>query len=276
MCSGYRLLSIAAVSVLASGVAWAAELRVCADPNNLPFSNRQQQGFDNQIASLAAKELGRTVSYVWAPERGESFVRKTLLARRCDVLMGIPSNYREAAPTEPYYRSTYVFVSKQARHLKIRSLNDPALRRLRIGVHVISDDASNLPPAQALANRGMYRNVAAYSMYGDASKPNPPAALIRAVARGDIDLAIAWGPLAGYFATRSATALDLAPVAPAVDRPFLPFTYSISMGVRPEDKQLLSALNGVIQRRSREIHEILRHYGVPMLDDPKASAVEHP
>src|SRR5689334_4033152 len=141
MCSGYRLLSIAAVSVLASGVAWAAELRVCADPNNLPFSNRQQQGFDNQIASLAAKELGRTVSYVWAPERGESFVRKTLLARRCDVLMGIPSNYREAAPTEPYYRSTYVFVSKQARHLKIRSLNDPALRRLRIGVHVISDDA---------------------------------------------------------------------------------------------------------------------------------------
>ena len=275
MCSGYSLLLMAALAGVVSDLAYAADLRVCADPNNLPFSNRQQQGFENEIARLAAKDLGRTVSYVWAPDRGESFVRKTLLARRCDVLMGIPSNYRQAAPTTPYYRSTYVFVSRLTRHLKIHSLNDPALRRLRIGVHVISDDASNLPPAQALANRGMYRNVAAYSMYGDSSKPNPPAALIHAVAHGDIDLAIAWGPLAGYFAERSATALELTPVAPAVDRPFLPFTYSISMGVRPGDRQLLSALNAVIQRRSREIHAILGRYGVPMLDDTNSSATEH-
>lgn len=248
--------------------AFAAELRVCADPNNLPFSNLRQEGFDNQIAGLAARDLGRTAIFVWAPERGDSFVRRTLLAGKCDVLMGIPSTYRAAVPTAPYYRSTYVFVSRRDRAVKIHSLNDPALRRLRVGVHVVSDDASNLPPAQALANRGIFRNVASYSMYGDASQPNPPAALIDAVSHGDVDLAIAWGPLAGYFARRAPAALEIVPVSPQVDRPFLPFTFSISMGVRPGDTQLLRQLNGVVTRRGAEIRAILQRYGVPMLEQP--------
>jgi mxaJ protein len=263
-CSNPLLAAI--VCFLASGAA-GTELRVCADPNNLPFSNQKQQGFDNEIASLAARELGRTVSYTWAPERGDSFVRKTILSGKCDVLMGIPSTYREVTPTKPYYRSTYVFVSRRTRHLNVRSLNDPALRKLRVGVHVISDDASNLPPAQALANRGIFRNIAAYSMYGDMSKPNPPAALIRAVERGDIDLAIAWGPLAGYFARHASSPLEIAAVTPQVDRPYLPFIYSISMGVRPGDKQLLRALNGFLDRNGDRIRAILQRYGVPMLDD---------
>jgi mono/diheme cytochrome c family protein len=147
-------------------------------------------------------------------------------------------------------------------------LNDPALRRVRVGVHVVSDDASNLPPAQALANRGIFRNVASYSMYGDASQPNPPAALIDAVSHGDVDLAIAWGPLAGYFARRAPAALEIVQVSPQVDRPFLPFTFSISMGVRPGDTQLLRQLNGVVTRRGAEIRAILQRYGVPMLEQP--------
>jgi mxaJ protein len=261
-----RLQFAGLVSVLA-GVAGAADLRVCADPNNLPFSNQKQQGFDNVIAAMVARDLGRTISYRWAPERGDPFVRKTILSGKCDLLMGIPSAYREVAHTQPYYRSTYVFVSQRARHLNIHSLNDPALRKLRIGVHVISDDASNLPPAQALANRGIFRNIASYSMYGDTSKPNPPAALIQAVDSGTIDLAIAWGPLAGYFARHVKSPLDIAAVTPQVDRPYLPFIYSISMGVRPGDQELLRALNGFIDRNEDRIRAILLRYGVPMLDD---------
>ena len=266
MCSASRLLLFAAGAVLSLATLQAADLRVCADPNNLPFSNRQQQGFDNQIAKLIAAELGKGVTYVWAPERGESFVRKTLLAKRCDVLMGIPSAYPEALASEPYYRSTYVFLWRRDRNLQVRSLNDPALHRLRIGVHVVSDDASNLPPAQALANRGMFRNMVSYSIYGDLSKPNPPAALIDAVARGNVDLAIVWGPLAGFFAQREAAPMAMVPVSPQVDRPFLPFTFSISIGVRPTDKDLLKSINSALEHRRSEIRKILLSYGVPLLD----------
>jgi len=265
MCSASRLL-LAAGAVLSLATLQAADLRVCADPNNLPFSNRQQQGFDNQIAKLIAADLGKGVTYVWAPERGESFVRKTLLAKRCDVLMGIPSAYPEALASEPYYRSTYVFLWRRDRNLQVRSLNDPALHRLRIGVHVVSDDASNLPPAQALANRGMFRNMVSYSIYGDLSKPNPPAALIDAVARGNVDLAIVWGPLAGFFAQREAARMAMVPVSPQVDRPFLPFTFSISIGVRPTDKDLLKSINSALEHRRSEIRKILLSYGVPLLD----------
>src|ERR1051326_6492039 len=114
MCSACKAVLVSLLAL----PAFAAPLRVCADPNNLPFSNTREEGFDNKIARLAANELGRAVSFVWAPERGDSFVRKTLLAGKCDVLMGVPSTYREAAPTAPYYRSTYVFVSRRDRTVK--------------------------------------------------------------------------------------------------------------------------------------------------------------
>lgn len=265
MCSVYRLW-LALALALPAGL-FGSALRVCADPNNLPFSNNREQGFDNKIAQLAARDLGKTAAFVWVPERGDSFVQKNLLAHKCDLVMGMPSGFAEAATTEPYYRSTYVFVWRRDRNLNIQSLNDPALRRLRIGVHVVSDEASNLPPAQALANRGMFRNMVAYSIYGDTSTPNPPAALMRAVETGKVDLAIAWGPLAGYFSKRSSAPMEIVPVAPMVDRPFLPFTFSVSMGVRPQDKQLLASLNRIIARRGHEIESILRQYGVPLLGD---------
>lgn len=265
MCSGSNVARLA-VMALAAGCLTAGELRVCADPNNLPFSNQRQEGFDNKIAALVAHDLGKTVSFVWARERGQSFVRKNLLAKKCDLLMGIPSSFGEAAPSGPYYRSTYVFVSRRDKHVNVRSLNDPRLRTMRIGVHVVSDDGANLPPAQALANRGMFHNIVAYSIYGDMSRPNPPAALIDAVDRGDVDLGIAWGPLAGYFARHAPRPLDLEPVSPQVDRPYLPFTFSISMGVRPGDTELLAQLNRIIARRKREIDALLQSYGVPNLD----------
>lgn len=257
-------------SVFSAGLAFviacsAADLRVCADPNNLPFSNQQGQGFENEIARLVARDMGQTPAYTWWPDRG-NFLKMTILARRCDVVMGMPARSGVLATTAPYYRSTYVFIARRARNLHISSLNDPALRRLKIAVHVVSDDSSNLPPAQALANRGMFANVVTFSLYGDYSKPNPPAALIEAVANQKVDLGIAWGPLAGYFARRSRVPLELTPVSPIVDRPFLPFTYEIAMGVRKDDAALLKRLNSILASERGAIRRILERYGVPLLD----------
>src|SRR5256885_9695080 len=178
-------------------------LVVCADPNNLPFSNDKLEGFENKLADLVGRDLNLPVRYMWLPQR-RGFVRNTLKAHRCDVIMGVPSSFELARPTEPYYRSTYVFVYRKDRHLKLQSFDDPRLHHLRIGVHVIGDDYANVPPAAALAQRHIIRNVVGYSIYGDYSRPNPPADLIAALVKGDVDVAIAWGPLAGFFAPQVA------------------------------------------------------------------------
>jgi mxaJ protein len=163
----------------------------------------------------------------------------------------------------PYYRSTYVFVTRRDRHLKIASFDDPALKRLRIGVQMIGDDFTNTPPAHALSARNIIQNVRGYSVYGDYRQPNPPARIIDAVAQGDIDVAIAWGPLAGYFARNESAALDITPVSPQIDLPFLPFVFDISMGVRRGDSALRDELNAIIAKHRGEIDRILDQYGVP-------------
>jgi len=239
-------------------------LAVCADPNNMPFSNDKLEGFENKLAQLVAADMGLTVHYTWLPQR-RGFVRNTLRAHRCDVIMGVPSGFELARPTDPYYRSTYVFVTRKSRHLNLHSFDDPRLRRLKIGVHVIGDDYANVPPAAALAQRHIIRNVVGYSIYGDYSQPDPPARLIDAVARGDVDVAVVWGPLAGYFARRAAVPLDVQPVSPQVDVPFLPFVFDISMAVRRGDDSLRVRLETVLERRQHEIRQLLEQYGVPLL-----------
>jgi mxaJ protein len=245
-------------------------LGVCADPNNLPFSNNRGEGFENKLAQLVAHDLGRTVRYTWFPQR-RGFVRNTLRAGRCDVIMGVPSSFELARPTDPYYRSTYVFVYRRDRHLRIRSFDDPALKHLRIGVHVIGDDYANVPPAAALAQRHIVANVVGYSIYGDYSQPNPPARLIDAVARGDVDVAIAWGPLAGYFARQESVPLEIIPVSPQIDLPFLPFVFDISMAVRRGDDSLRIRLDAFLERHQVEIQRLLEEYGVPLLPLKAAS-----
>lgn len=247
-----------------------AVLRVCADPNNLPFSNEREEGFENELAELVAAELGREVRYVWWPQR-RGFIRNTLRAGRCDVVMSVPSSFELALPTRPYYRSTYVFVWRRDRELGIESFDDPRLRELSIGLHTIGDDYSNVPPAQALAERGMIDNVVGYSIYGDYSQPNPPADLIEAVARGEVDLGVAWGPLAGYFAERSEEPLEVVPVQPQIDPPFLPFVFDIAMGVRRGDAALQRKLDAVIERRGEDIRRLLARYGVPLLETGERS-----
>jgi mxaJ protein len=238
------------------------ELRVCADPNNLPYSNRRLEGFENRLAEMVARDLHATVRYTWWPQH-RGFIRNTLKAGICDVLMGLPSSVELAWTTQPYYRSTYVFVSRRDRGITARSFDDPALRRLRIGVQMIGDDGTNSPPAHALANRGVTRNVAGYSVYADYSQPNPPARIVEAVARGDVDVAVVWGPLAGYFAPRQGVPLALVPVSPQIDRPFLPFVFDVSMATRRGDDKRHAELESFLEQRQPEIDALLNRYGVP-------------
>lgn len=195
MCSVCNAALALLCSLAMLGVARAADLRVCADPNNLPYSNSDEQGFENKLAEVVARDLGRTLQYSWSPQRGD-FLRKTLDTGACDVVMGIPSGIEEAHTTRPYYRSSYAFVWRRDRHLSIHSFDDASLKNMRIGIHVLQHEDATAPPAQALIDRGLMHNIAWYKLFPDFSRSNPPAALIEAVERGDIDMAIAWGPLA--------------------------------------------------------------------------------
>jgi mxaJ protein len=263
-----RRLTLLAILPLACHSESGPRLRVCADPNNLPFSNRKGEGFENELARLIAGELGTEVRYTWWPQR-RSFIRNTLAARACDVIMGTNTGAERVLTTRPYYRSTYVFVSRRDRRLGIRSLNDSALRSLRIGVQLVGDDYANTPPVHALSRRGIIGNLVGYSVFGDYSQPNPPARIIDAVIARDVDLAIAWGPLAGYFAKRSPVPLDIAPVLPAVDPPGLRFAFDISMAVRPDDEALRRRLDSLLERKQSEIRRLLSRYGVPQLSEPR-------
>lgn len=240
----------------------APALRVCADPNALPYSNEQQAGFENQLALMIAHDLGMQVAYTWFPERG-AFLRKTLNAGQCDVVMGVPAGMQRLSTTEPYYRSGYVFVSRRDRNLAIRSLDDPRLRQLRIGVHVLGDSDRDVPPVRALNNRGIVRNLVGYNIFGNLTETNPAADLIKAVENGKVDLAIAWGPLAGYFARHSAVPLRVTVIDPDPQDPSLPMAFDIAIGVRIADQGLTQQLNAELDRRRPEIRRLLQAYGIP-------------
>lgn len=246
-----------------------AALRVCADPNNLPFSNHAGAGFENQIARLVAHDLHEPLDYTWWAQR-RAFVRNTLAQGMCDVVIGVPNNYGPLLTTQPYYRSTYVFLTRADSHLHIASLDDPQLKHVRVGVQLIGDDFANTPPAHALARRGIVQNVRGYPVQGNYAQPNPPARIVDALARGDIDVAIVWGPLGGYFAKHEPVRIAVTPVSPQIDQPFLPFVFDIAMGVRRSDSVFARRLDSVIVRRRPQIDSILAAYGVPRVDVPLA------
>ena len=239
-------------------------LRVCADPNNLPFSNERKEGLENRLADLVARELGTTASYVWWAQR-RGFIRNTLGAGQCEAVMGVPSDLPSVLTTRPYYRSRYVLVTRRDRNLRIASFDDARLRRLRIGVQVVGDGA-NTPPMDQLARRGLVRNLVGYTVFGDYATPNPPARIVEAVARSEVDIAVVWGPLAGYFAGRSSVPLEIRPVPETVGPGEAPSVFSISMGVRMGNEALRASLDRILQHRQAEIERILDDYGVPRVD----------
>lgn len=264
------LIGLASTAAAASD----AELRVCADPNNLPFSNSAEAGFENRLAAMIGEHFGQEVSYIWWAQR-RGFIRNTLKAGKCDVVMGVPAGYDLVETTKPYYRSTYVFVTRQDQHLDLSSLLDTRLHHLVIGVHLIGDDGNNPPPAQALGEQGIVDNVRGYSIYGDYRQADPPARLIEAVETGEIDVAAAWGPLAGYFAQRSPVPLTVTPIQDYERFAPQQFQFAISMGVRKGDHALRDRLNGFIDEHRSQIAALLRGYGVPLVEAPLNASGGH-
>jgi|tagenome__1003787_1003787.scaffolds.fasta_scaffold20782897_2 mxaJ protein len=240
--------------------------RVCADPNNLPFTNQKGEGFENKIAELIAKKMNVPVEYTWFAQR-RGFFRNTLRDGRCDAVMGAPEKFERALSTEPYYYSSYVFVSRKDKNLNVTSLDDPILKTLKIGVQMIGDDALNTPPAHALADRGIIQNVVGYSVYGEYTDPNPPAKIIDAVVNKDVDVAVAWGPLAGYFAARQSVPLDIRPVEPDSNGK-LPFVFGISMAVRYGEDGFKEKLNQILADDRGEIDKIMDEYHIPRVPQP--------
>jgi len=241
------------------------QLRVCADPNNLPFSNDRLEGFENKIAALIARDLNATVTYTWWAQR-RGFLRNTLKAATCDLVIGIPSRVDAVLTTSPYYRSTYVFVYQKDTGPPVRSLDDPILRTVKIGVQLIGDDGTNTPPAHALAHRDIIQNVVGYSVYGDYAQASPTARIIEAVAQGAVDVAVVWGPIAGYFMQSQPVRLAVVPVQPPTDSPALPFVFDIALGMRRGEQAFRTELEEVLQRQRPEINRILDAYGVPRVD----------
>jgi quinoprotein dehydrogenase-associated probable ABC transporter substrate-binding protein len=245
-------------------------LRVCADPDNLPYSKRDGSGFENRIAVLVAGALKARLEYVWTPP-SRGFVRKTLGANLCDLLVGVPSGFAPVLTTRPYYRSSYVFVSRaNEAGTPLRSFDDPRLARLRIGVQLVGNEAMAASPGQALAHAGAIDNVVGYPLYGQ----GPPAErMTEAVADGALDAALLWGPQAGYFAERTAVPLRIERATPPESMDRAAFEFSIAMGVKRGHETLRAALDRVLDGYHTEIDAILAGYRVPRVDRPRAEIV---
>ena len=248
-------------------VGQTARFRVCADPENMPFSNQKQEGFENRIADLIAADLDATPSYIWWGQR-VGFIRNTMNATleegRCEVVIGVPRQYDLVRTTTPYYRSTYVFVYPRGKGIAVRSLDDAALKTMKIGVHLLGADYTNPPPVHELSKRGLVDNVVGFSTFYSAS--NPPSAIVDAVAAGRIDMAIVWGPAAGYFAKRQSVPLAIVPVPSG--KGDLPFAFDISMGVKRGQDAQHARLERILMTRRAAIRNVLREYNVPVVDRP--------
>jgi mxaJ protein len=261
----FALLAVA-VGIHAAGPEPVREaLRVCADPDNLPYSHESGSGFENRIAQLVADDLKLPLVYAWLPDR-RGFVRKTMGAGLCDVIVGVPADFERTLTTRPYYRSSYVLLERADDAAPVESFDDPRLARMRIGVQLIGNDLAASPPGHALARRGHVVNVRGYPIVGE----QPAAArMAAALAHGELDAALVWGPQAGYFARRAGVPLRLRVLPAPAGTGSQPFEFSIAMGVRRDDKALQQALDAVIQRRQADIDRILAEYGVPRVDGGK-------
>jgi mxaJ protein len=236
-------------------------LRVCADPDNLPYSRRDGSGFENRIAVLMAGALKARLEYVWTPpQRG--YVRKTLGSDACDLLVGVPAGFAPVLTTHPYYRSSYVFVRRADAPAPLSRFDDERITQMRIGVQLVGDELSASPPGHALARVGAIDNVVGYTLYG---KGPPAERMTDAVAGGALDTALVWGPQAGYFAERAGVPMRIETAEPP-EGIASSFEYSIAMGVQKGHETLRAALDKEIDAHRREIDSILRSYNVPRVD----------
>ena len=234
------------------------ELRVCADPSNLPFSNREEQGFENKIAELIGADMGVPLDYVWFPQV-IGFVRNTLRARACDLVMGAVAGDDVMDNTTAYYHTGYMIATRQADHITATSIGDPALVGKRIGLIAAT------PPTDLALRHGLMPHVRAYSLAVDTRVGNPARAMLQDLADGVIDVAFVWGPVVGYAIKHDGLPLHAAFMQPEPDAPRL--DYRIAMGVRANEPEWRRRVNQAISHKRPEIEKILNDYGVPQLDE---------
>jgi quinoprotein dehydrogenase-associated probable ABC transporter substrate-binding protein len=256
--AGFLLLSPLPMLAQTAETIDTTSLRVCADPNNLPFSNEKGEGFENKIAELLAKDLGVPVRYTWYPD-SPGLVRATLNARRCDVIMGTASGNTLVQNTNPYYRSTYALIYGTDRGLTVKTLEDPVLKTLKIGA------IAGTPPTTILATQGLLSNLRSYQLVVDTRFEHPAEELIHDVAAGTIDVGVVWGPIAGFYAQRESTPLSV--VALESTNTPMQMDYRITMGVRHNEPEWKRKINGLIRKHQAEINKILFEFGVPLLDE---------
>ena len=246
--------------------AWASDhpeavdrsaFRVCSDPSNLPFSNDKGEGFENKIAELLAKKLNVPLKYTWYPN-SIGFLRNTIRARRCDVVMGIVTGAELVQTTNPYYRSAYVMVTRKADNITADKIEDPALKELKIGLN------AGAPPADIVAQTGLAANVRPYDLYVDTRVQTPGKDMINDLAKKEIDVALLWGPIAGYFAAQHGDELKVTPLLNEARKNRMEFY--ITLAVRPGENKWKNDLNTLLRENKAEIDQILRDYHVPMLN----------
>jgi len=234
-------------------------LRICADPRNLPFSNEKGEGFENKLGELFAEKLQKKLDYMYFPQ-ATGFVRMTLAAHRCDVIMGFPQGDDLVQGTNPYYRTAYALVAKQGSGLDdVATLEDARLKGKRIGI------VAGTPPATNMAVAGLMANAKPYQLMIDTRFDSSGAAMIKDLMSGEIDAAVLWGPMAGYYAKQASPPLHVTPLVKETSGPRL--AYRIGMGVRPADQNWKRQLNRLIQENQPAINKILLDFGVPLLDE---------
>jgi quinoprotein dehydrogenase-associated probable ABC transporter substrate-binding protein/PQQ-dependent catabolism-associated CXXCW motif protein len=248
-------------------------LRVCADPNNLPYSNEAGEGFENKIAELLARSLDREIAYTWFPQT-IGFVRNTLGAQRCDVVIGIATTNAPMQNSNPYYRSTYVLLQRADAADQVDSLHDIALNDLRVGAVV------QTPPVDVLAREGLLDHVVPYKLTVDTRAESPARDMVEDLAAGEIDVGLLWGPMGGYWAQKQSVPIRILPLGSEAEGERLDFR--ISMGLRRGEPEWERTLNDFLAEHGTEIQEILLEYGVPLLDEqgrlisPKIQGGEEP
>jgi quinoprotein dehydrogenase-associated probable ABC transporter substrate-binding protein len=234
-------------------------LRVCADPGAMPDSNMKGEGFENKIAELIAADLGVPVKYEWFPQ-ATGFIRNTLNANKCDVVIGVAQGDELVQSTNPYYKSAWVLITKADGDLaNIKNLDDAALKGKSIGIQV------GAPPATVMALNGLMKHSHSYGLMVDRRYESPPEEMLADLEKGDIDAAILWGPIGGYYAAKAKTPLKVIPLVAETKGPRM--TFRISMGVRYRDQDWKRKLNKIIAKKQDDINKILRSYGVPLLDE---------
>jgi quinoprotein dehydrogenase-associated probable ABC transporter substrate-binding protein len=234
-------------------------LRVCADPRNLPFSSEKGDGFENKLAELFAEKLQKKLDYMYFPQ-ATGFVKMTLAAHRCDVIMGFPQGDDLVQGTNPYYRTAYALVVKQGSGLEeVATLEDARLKNKHIGI------VAGTPPATNMAANGLMMNAKPYPLMIDTRIDSSAEAMIKDLTSGEIDAGILWGPMAGFYAKRASPPLHVTPLVKETTGPRL--VYRIGMGVRSADQNWKRQLNRLIQENQPAINKILLDFGVPLLDE---------